>query len=259
MSKVLEPKHIKYLTSNFTLKRWAGKSLDERASLFSSKFSDKSITGSSLWHLYHKHGIKFKLVAVKKIPSKDKREQIKAETKVAFDELDTARRLQLKVVYCDEIMFTKATAKKRDWSSKGNNTIVAETDYYVDYKAVIGAISKEVGNEVVYVNDKPIKQEDFINFLKILRKRNGERKLVLFMDNLSVHKCKNVRLEMEKLRIQPVYNAIYSPQFNPIEMAFSKVKAAYKKEKLNRLVHGKSLPMDSMIRTAFAKSTKENV
>ena len=74
MSKVLEPKHIKYLTSNFTLKRWAGKSLDERASLFSGKFSDKSITGSSLWRLYHKHGIKFKLVAVKKLPSKDKRE-----------------------------------------------------------------------------------------------------------------------------------------------------------------------------------------
>ncbi len=82
--------------------------------------------------------------------------------------------------------------------------------------------------------------------------------MVLFMDNLSVHKCKNVREEMERLDIKPVYNAVYSPQFNPIEMAFSKIKAAYKKEKLNRLVHGKSLPMDSMIRTAFAKLTKEN-
>ena len=103
-------------------------------------------------------------------------------------------------------MFTKATVQKRDWSSKGNNTIVAETNYYVDYKAVIGVISKEVGNEVVYVNDKPIKQEDFFNFLQILRKRNGERKLVLFMDNLSVHKCKNVREEMERLDSKPVYN-----------------------------------------------------
>ena len=63
-------------------------------------------------------------------------------------------------------MFTKATVQKRDWSSKGNNTIVVETNYYVDYKAVIGVISKEVGNEVVYVNDKPIKQEDFSTSFK---------------------------------------------------------------------------------------------
>ena len=156
-------------------------------------------------------------------------------------------------------MFSKSTNKTRDWSSRFNNTVVRDTNYYTDYKAVIGAISNEVGNELVFVNDKAIKQLDFINFLNILRKRNGELKLALFMDNLSVHTCKNVREEMERLDIKPVYNAVYSPQFNPIEMAFSKVKAAYKKDKLDRLVHGKNLPMDSMIRSAFAKLTKENV
>ena len=70
-------------------------------------------------------------------------------------------------------MFSKSTNKTRDWSSRFNNTVVRDTNYYTDYKAVIGAISNEVGNELVFVNDKAIKQLDFINFLNILRKRNG--------------------------------------------------------------------------------------
>ena len=74
-SKILESKHIRFLTSNLTLKRWVGRSLDERASLFTAKFAD--ISGGALWHLYRKHGIKFKCVAVRKLVPKDKREQIK--------------------------------------------------------------------------------------------------------------------------------------------------------------------------------------
>ena len=49
-------------------------------------------------------------------------------------------------------MFTKHTNKGRDWSAKGHNTMVRETDYYVDYMAVVAAISSEVGVELVYTS-----------------------------------------------------------------------------------------------------------
>jgi hypothetical protein len=58
------------------LKKWAGKSLDERASLFTAKFPDKEISGSKLWHLFRKHGIKYKCVATKKLVDRDKQAQI---------------------------------------------------------------------------------------------------------------------------------------------------------------------------------------
>ena len=167
--------------------------------------------------------------------------------------------MQSKIVYVDEVMFTKHTNRKRDWSSKFNNTTVCQTGCFTGYVAVVAAISKEVGNEVVYTHNGAIDQEEYIKFLRVLRKRNGKRHLVLFADNLSVHKTILVLEEMKKLHITPVFNAVYSPWYNPIETAFAKVKAAYKKDKLARLVHGKPLPMEQMIRSAFATVTRENI
>ena len=50
--------------------------MDERASLFTAKFPDKEISGSKLWHLFRKHGIKYKCVATKKLVDRDKQDQI---------------------------------------------------------------------------------------------------------------------------------------------------------------------------------------
>ena len=45
------------------------------------------------------------------------------------------------------------------------------------------------------------------------------------MDNLYVHKSRAAREHFEKLNIEPIWNVSYSPEFNPIEAVFSKVKA----------------------------------
>jgi transposase len=57
------------------------------------------------------------------------------------------------------------------------------------------------------------------------------------MDNLAVHKHREVQLEYEKLNITPVFNVSYSPEFNPIEAVFSKVKSIYNQKRLNCLVN----------------------
>ena len=79
------------------------------------------------------------------------------------------------------------------------------------------------------------------------------------MDNLNVHKAALVREKMQQLDMEPVWNAVYSPQLNPIEMSFSKVKLYYKKDKLHRLAHKKSSPTEAMIRQAFTRVTRENI
>ncbi len=54
-------------------------------------------------------------------------------------------------------------------------------------------------------------------FLEKLREKYPDEELILFVDNLSFHKNKETKKHYERLRITPVYNVPYSPQFNGIE------------------------------------------
>ena len=58
----------------------------------------------------------------------------------------------------------------------------------------------------------------------------------MFLDNLSVHKTKEVQAVFKRLNITPIYNIPYSPDFNGIESYFSMVKGAYKKLLLQLLM-----------------------
>lgn len=49
---------------------------------------------------------------------------------------------------------------------------------------------------------------------------------LVVMDNLPAHKAEGVRLAIEQAGAELRYLPPYSPDFNPIEMAFSKLKAA---------------------------------
>ena len=49
------------------------------------------------------------------------------------------------------------------------------------------------------------------------------------MDNLSAHKLKAVRAKIEGVGARLVYLPPYSPDFNPIELAWSKLKSFLRK------------------------------
>lgn len=48
---------------------------------------------------------------------------------------------------------------------------------------------------------------------------------IVVMDNLNVHKQAAVRAAIRRAGCHPLYLPSYSPDFNPIELAFSKIKA----------------------------------
>ncbi len=52
---------------------------------------------------------------------------------------------------------------------------------------------------------------------------------LLIMDNLSVHKTKAVQAAIEKTGAKLLFLPPYSPDFNPIEKAFAKLKALLRK------------------------------
>ena len=70
----------------------------------------------------------------------------------------------------------------------------------------------------------------------------------LYLDNLSVHKTKKVKQKLEELKIHPIYNIPYSPDFNGIESYFSQVKGEYKKRWMQLYVNGEPIDPEAIIR-----------
>ena len=54
---------------------------------------------------------------------------------------------------------------------------------------------------------------------------------LVIMDNLRCHKVKGVKEAIQRTGAQLLYLSPYSPDFNPIEMLWSKLKAVLKKVK----------------------------
>ena len=79
----------------------------------------------------------------------------------------------------------------------------------------------------------------------------GEVPIALFMDTASIHKSKDVKPWYPESDIKPVFNVAYSPDFNPIEAVFSKVKSLFNRSRLNCLVNKKGFNFDNEIKKAF--------
>ena len=88
-------------------------------------------------------------------------------------------------------------------------------------------MTAENGLGIITIHSQAIDSADFIDFLNKLRSKYAKRSIALFMDQLAVHKSREVKPWYEKLDITPVFNVAYSPEFNPIEAAFSKVKRIF--------------------------------
>ena len=71
---------------------------------------------------------------------------------------------------------------------------------------------------------KSVNVEKFKEYLVKLREENGNEKICIFMDNLTAHTSNKSKETMKELNFRYIFNVAYSPDFNPIEFVFSKVK-----------------------------------
>ena len=75
--------------------------------------------------------------------------------------------------------------------------------------------------------------------------------MAVFLDNLSVHKTKDVQKKLKEHSIPCLFNVPYQPDFNPCESCLSKVKNYYKREKLKCLVRNESVNYEELIKQAI--------
>ena len=76
---------------------------------------------------------------------------------------------------------------------------------------------------------------EFVEFVEILSAKFLGQEFAIFMDNLQVHKTKEVLETCKRLKARPIFNVPYSPDFNGIETCFS---GEYKMLILERIIKG---------------------
>jgi len=92
----------------------------------------------------------------------------------------------------------------------------------------VGALTTR-GFIAPWVLDGPIKREAFETYVEKVLIPELRPFNIVVMDNLSSHKGPKVREMIEAAGAELRYLPPYSPDFNPIEMAFSKLKALLRK------------------------------
>jgi transposase len=92
----------------------------------------------------------------------------------------------------------------------------------------VGALTTR-GFIAPWVLDGPINREAFETYVQKVLVPELRRGDIVIMDNLSSHKGPMVREMIEATGAELRYLPPYSPDFNPIEMAFSKLKALLRK------------------------------
>jgi len=197
----LDEEHIDFLLSERVLEQWAGKTMKERTVLFHRIFPDKRIAVTSLRRLYLKHKVRRKRVRHVKVLPPGLQAQYAEKCSELLAKLQRAETEGRTVVFLDEINFTKLSLARREWSARNSNLSVDQKEVYTGYRSVIATMTAERGIGLCLVHPKAVAAEDFVPFLRKLRTKLIRRPIALFMDNLWVHKSRDVQPEYERLDI----------------------------------------------------------
>ena len=107
--------------------------------------------------------------------------------------------------------------------------------------------------------ENSVNVQKFKQYLQELRARNGDEKIALFMDNLSAHRSEKSLAEATRLGFRCIFNVPYSPEYNPIEFVFSKVKQKFRTLWARKLAGVIQDGHEAMVRQAVESVRKKDV
>lgn len=140
------------------------------------------------------------------------------------DDLRAAILWNYRIIMLDEMMITKRTFPTHDWSKLHSNTMMDWSQMNNEPIAVLGAVSREKGIELMMTFRKSVNVPKFKIFLEELRNRNPLDNIILMMDNLAVHRSQESVGRMRELSYRWTYTPRYSPWYNGIEEVWAMSK-----------------------------------
>ena len=133
-----------------------------------------------------------------------------------------------RLVFIDETWASTNMARRYGRCQRGERLRMAVPYGHWKTTTFVGALTLR-GFIAPWVLDGPINRDAFETYVaKVLvpELRSGD---IVVMDNLSSHKGPKVREMIEMVGAELRYLPPYSPDLNPIEMAFAKIKALLRK------------------------------
>lgn len=132
-------------------------------------------------------------------------------------------KLGFEIIYLDESKIELRNTHLRCWRKKN------ETIYFADNKGKLNLLMA-VGKNKVYKykmnpeNTNEKRYMEFLNELYFELKKDENKKFVIILDNLRVHKTKNIISYCIEKKINLVFNVPYQSVFNSIELCFRAIK-----------------------------------
>jgi transposase len=128
-------------------------------------------------------------------------------------------------VFVDECSSNTSLAPLYGWARKGVRAHQKAPRNWGKNITLISSIGKEWGVGASLVVEGSTNRAVFETYLQDVLCPTLKRGQVVVMDNLSAHKGERVRKLIEAKGCELIYLPPYSPDFNPIEQAFSKLKS----------------------------------
>ena len=250
---------MQWLTSNATLRAQTALSLKDRSQHFMREHPAAHMNPTLLREVYRRQGIKKKKLRWYKYDKNATEAEIRRDLARMKRQITMATNDGYRLVYLDETMFTRKTLRLEEWSKPKENVRVDEALLKEPTLALLSAISKERGQEHFRIFPMSVNSAKFWEWLEELREKNQGDKIALFMDQLSCHVSDDSKKKMRELGFRWIYNVSYSPQWNPIELVFSKLKGEFKKLRMRKLLGLTQESHEALIEKAVKAIRKQDV
>lgn len=125
-----------------------------------------------------------------------------------------------KIICIDETYFHSNNSKNYGWSKIGQRIIHYKKTNPIKYSVLMGISNKRIINYKIYSSN--INTDLFYEYMVDLNNRFNDH--YFLMDNVSFHKSKRIKNIFNNSTNSLLFIPPYSPQFNPIEEAFSQLK-----------------------------------
>ncbi len=139
------------------------------------------------------------------------------------NDLDPAR-----LIFIDETGASTKMARLRGWAPKGERCRASLPHGHWKTTTFTAGLRLD-GLVAPWLLDGPMDGTAFLVYIRRVLAPELKPGDIIIMDNLPAHKVAGVREAIEAAGATLLYLPPYSPDFNPIEMAFSKLKALLRK------------------------------
>lgn len=128
-----------------------------------------------------------------------------------------------RLVFLDETAVKTNLTRLRGWAEKGERLVEAIPGGRWNTNTLVHAVALD-GTRAAMVLDGPLDSVCFTGFCEQLLAPTLHAGDLVVLDNLSSHKCASAIAAVESVGAKMIFLPPYSPDLNPIENIFSKVK-----------------------------------